>query len=409
MPAAWVEAWRVRPSSRWAISKARATTGSSSRNACSFGSLGDRRRQRHRRRGILRHQLGEFVDLPVGHLQHAADVAQHAARLQRAEGDDLRDLIAAVALLHIADHFVAAVLAEVDIEVRHRHAFRIEEALEQQAEADRIEIGDGQRIGDQRAAPEPRPGPTGMPSRLGPLDEVGDDQEVARIIHAGDDIDLEGQPRAIIFFGHALGKAVDLEPVGSPSSAWRRNSAASSLSAPAALAPAPTVKRGRIGLRVVGAKRAALGDLDRRGQRFRNVGEQHRHFRAGLEAMIRRQLIAVGFGDQAPAGDAQQRIVRFVIVRGGEIRLVGRDQRKTFCIGKIDQRGFGPPLLLDAVALQFDIEPVAEQLRQPVAARRRQRGLVGIDGERDRTLRPAGQRDQAFGVVLSQSNLMCGV
>ena len=111
----------------------------------------DRGCQRHRCGRILRHQFCQLVDLAIGHLQHAADVAQHAARLQRAEGDDLGDLVAAVALLHIVDHLVAAVLAEVDVEVRHRHAFRIEEALEQQAEADRIEVGDGQRIGDQRA------------------------------------------------------------------------------------------------------------------------------------------------------------------------------------------------------------------------------------------------------------------
>ena len=57
----------------------------------------------------------------------------------------------AVALLHVADHLVAPVLAEVDVEVGHRHAFGIEEALEQQAEADRIEVGDGERIGDERA------------------------------------------------------------------------------------------------------------------------------------------------------------------------------------------------------------------------------------------------------------------
>ena len=102
-------------------------------------------------RRILRHQLAELVDLAVGHLQHAADIAQHAARLQRAEGDDLGDLVAAVFLLHVADDFVAPVLAEIDVEVRHRDALGIEEALEQKPEADRIEIGDGQRIGDQRS------------------------------------------------------------------------------------------------------------------------------------------------------------------------------------------------------------------------------------------------------------------
>src|SRR3712207_9498728 len=47
------------------------------------------------------HELGELVDLPVGHLQNAADVAQNAAGEERAEGDDLRDAVLAVAPLHV--------------------------------------------------------------------------------------------------------------------------------------------------------------------------------------------------------------------------------------------------------------------------------------------------------------------
>ena len=81
---------------------------------------------------ILRHELGELVDLAERHFEHPADVAQDAARQERAESDDLRDVIGAIALAHIGDHFVAAVLAEVDVEIRHRHAFRIEEALERE-------------------------------------------------------------------------------------------------------------------------------------------------------------------------------------------------------------------------------------------------------------------------------------
>ena len=93
----------------------------------------DRALERDRVGRILRHELAQLVDLAVGHLQHAADVAQHAARLQGAEGDDLRHPVAAIAFLHVADDFVAPVLAEVDVEVRHRDAFGIEEALEQTA------------------------------------------------------------------------------------------------------------------------------------------------------------------------------------------------------------------------------------------------------------------------------------
>ena len=108
-------------------------------------------RQRDGRGGVLRHELGELVDLAQRHLQHAADVAHDAAREERAEGDDLRDAVGAVALAHVGDHLVAARLAEVDVEVGHRHAFGIEKALEQQAEAHRIEVGDRQRPGDERA------------------------------------------------------------------------------------------------------------------------------------------------------------------------------------------------------------------------------------------------------------------
>ena len=81
---------------------------------------------------ILRHELGELVDLAERHFEHPADVAQDAARQERAEGDDLRDAVGAIALAHIADHFVAAVLAEVDVEIGHRDALGIEEPLEQE-------------------------------------------------------------------------------------------------------------------------------------------------------------------------------------------------------------------------------------------------------------------------------------
>ena len=89
--------------------------------------------------------------------------------------------------------------------------------------------------------------------------------------------------------------------------------------------------------------------------------------------MIGRELIAIGLGDQPAAGDAQQRVVRLVIVGAREIWLVGRNQRQSFGIGEIDQPGFDAPLPVDAVALQLDIEAVAEQARQPLAARRRKR------------------------------------
>ena len=179
------------------MSSSLATIGSASRASCSLGSAAMACGRVTGLAGLIGHQLAEPVDLAVGHLQHAADVAQHGAGLQLAEGDDLGHAVRAVALAHIGDHLVAAVLAEIDVEVGHRHALGIEEALEQQAEADRIEIGDGERPGDQRARARAAAGADRNAFGLGPFDEVGDDQEVALIVHAGDDIELEGEPLGI--------------------------------------------------------------------------------------------------------------------------------------------------------------------------------------------------------------------
>ena len=132
--------------------------------------------------------------MAVAHLQDAPRIAQHRARLELAEGDDLRDVVVAVFLLDVTDHLAAAGFAEVDVEVGHRDAFGIEEAFEQQAELDRVEIGDRQRPGDEAARPRTTPRSHGNIVVLGPFDEVGNDQEVARETHLVDDVDLELQP-----------------------------------------------------------------------------------------------------------------------------------------------------------------------------------------------------------------------
>ncbi len=364
----------------------------------------DRRGQGDGRGRVLRHQLGQLVDLAIRHLQHAADVAQHAARLQGAEGDDLGDLIAAVAILHITDHLVAAILAEVDVEVRHRDAFGIEEALEQQPEAQRIEVGHGQRVSHQGACARTTSRPHRNAVRLGPLDEVGHDQEVARIVHAVDDVDLERETLVIFLLRHARRDAVQIDARPQPLFGLAAQFGGLFARRITGIVGADGKARQQrlAGQRTIGT---ALGDLECRGQRFGNIGEQHRHFGPGLEAMIRRQLVAIGLGDQPAAGDAQQRVMGFIIVGGREIRLIGRHQRQALAIGQIDQRRLGAALAVEAVALQLDIQPVTEQLRQALTANGSQGRLIGIDRKRNWALRTAGQGDQALGLALQPVEL----
>src|SRR3546814_18931688 len=77
------------------------------------------------------------------------------------------------------------------VEVGHRHALGVQEALEQKAEFQRIEIGDRQRPGDDRPRARTAPRPHRNIVRLRPFDEIGDDQEIAGKTHLGDDHELE--------------------------------------------------------------------------------------------------------------------------------------------------------------------------------------------------------------------------
>ena len=160
------------------------------------GPLG-RPLQRHRPARRRRHELGDRVDVAVAHAQHPADVAQRRLRRHRPEGGDLAHRVAPVLGLHVIDDAVAVGLAEVDVEVGHRHPLGIEEALEQQLVAERIDAGDVERVGDQRAGARAAPRAHRAAVRLRPVDEVGDDQEVARKAHLQDRLDLELEARDI--------------------------------------------------------------------------------------------------------------------------------------------------------------------------------------------------------------------
>ena len=112
--------------------------------------------------------------------------------------------------------------------------------------------------------------------------------------------------------------------------------------------------------------------------------------------MLGGQLPAIGFGDQTAFRDADQRVMRFVIVFVCKERFVGRDQRQTFRIGEIEQRALAASFLRHAVTLQFDIETVAEQRGELVAARGGKIVLSGGEREIEHAMRPAGERDQTL-------------
>ena len=230
-------------------------------------------------------------------------------------------MVRAVALGGVADHLVAAALVEVHVDVGHLDAVGVQEPLEQQPVAQRVEVGDPQRVGDDR----PRRGAAAR-SDPDPLlarepDQVPHDQEVPREPHVGDHRQLVVQPiadllrqrRAVPVLGAAVheGAQVGLERL-----AARR------------LEPRQVV------LGLLAHERAlqvlerldALGDQERRVARLGQLAERAAHLLGALEVELLRvepQPLRVGL--QLLLLDAQEHVVRLSVTRRRVVQVVRGD------------------------------------------------------------------------------------
>src|SRR5215204_2612877 len=159
-----------------------------------------------------RDELGDLLDVGVGHVERAPHVLDGRLRGHRPEGDDLADRVAAVELRDVVDDLGAAVDAEVDVDVRHRDALGVEEALEEEVVLQGVDVGDLQAVGDERAGGRAAARADGDVPVLGELDEVPDDEEVAGEAHLLDGRDL-GRDALLVLGEAVLELAVREHPV----------------------------------------------------------------------------------------------------------------------------------------------------------------------------------------------------
>ena len=181
--------------------------------ACAqLGRLLDRVRQADAQ--DLGDELGDSVDIAVRHAEDSSHVADGGTGLKRPESHDLRDGHVVVSTLdvlavirrapravlvgYIANHLVASAHAEVDVDVGHRHALRVQEALEDDPVVDGVDPRDPHPEGYQ--APCRRTATRTDRHAVAPrvADEVRNDQEVAGKAHLLDHRKLVFHPVRVL-------------------------------------------------------------------------------------------------------------------------------------------------------------------------------------------------------------------
>ena len=173
-------------------------------HAAGFDDAGGRRVTAHLRAELVRllervferdvdvvgDQFREAVGFDERQVANAGEVADDHLGAEGAEGDDVGDAVGTILPADVVDDLVTAAHAEVDIEVGRGDAFGVKEALEEEAEADRVDVGDLQAVGDNRAGARAAAGTDRDILAPRPVDEVPDDEEVVDETRAGDDAQL---------------------------------------------------------------------------------------------------------------------------------------------------------------------------------------------------------------------------
>ncbi len=339
-----------------------------------------------------RHGLGHLVAERVRVAEHPRRVAHRGTGLDRGERDDLGDVLAAVPLGRIADHLVPVTRVEVHVDIGHRHALRVEKPFEKQVVADRIQFGDAKAVGHRAAG-------RGAAARTHPdvqvtgvLDQVPGDDEVRRVAHLVDDVELVvdalaclgGERCAPTHVGALVGQRLQILGVGGVALGQR--------------------KLGQFRLGELDFEVAALGDPQGVVARHLHLAKQVSHFLGRLQVVVRTVKPEPLFvGDERPGLHAEQSVVGLGVLTRDVVAVVGGQQRRPQALGDLDQLRVGLVLFGDAVILDLDEQVVASKdvLQATGLLQRRVEALVHQRLQHMAT-QAAGGGDHALGVLRQQ-------
>ena len=303
------------------------------------------------------------------------------------EGDDLGDPVAPVLLGHVADDLVAAVVHEVDVDVRLRVAVEVEEPVEDQAIPDRIDIGEADRVVDQRSAGRAAHGGED-PAFVREGDEVLHDEDVGRVAHRLDDRELVLHPlpelrrhRAVFRDDPRLGERAQLLVRRSPARDLEMRE--------------PELAERQLEIDLV-------GDPDGVQKGLRVVREERLHLGRTLQIELRviDHLEPVGLIDGLPALDADHDVLGLGVLGVDVVDVIGDDHRDTGPAAHLAHSLVHRGLLRDTVAHELEVVVPLPEDRQVLAGDRTggldPRFSAKQDRPGDFSLEAGRQRDEAL-------------
>ena len=273
---------------------------------------------------------------------------------------------------------------------------RVEEPLEQQVVANRVQLGDAQAVGDRTAGGRAPPGTDPDVLVAGVLDQVPGDDEVRRVPHRLD----RGQ---LVLDALAHLGLEDGTPAHVGALVGERPQVLGIAVVALGQGELGQFRLGKLDLEI-----ATLGHPQRVVAGHLHLSEQVAHLLGGLQVVVgpvEPETLLVG--DQRAGLHAQQGVG---VGAGDVVAVVGGQQRGPQPFGDLDQLGVGAVLFGDAVILDLDEQVVASEdvLEPPSLFEGRVEALVHQRLE-DVAAKAAGGGDDALGVLRQQLPIEAGL
>ena len=295
-----------------------------------------------------RHLFGNRVGLIVRNGQRASDVADGCAGCHGTKGDDLRDVVGAILSRYVLDDLGTAHIAEVDVDIGHGHAFRVEEAFEVQRILNRVKVGDAKAVRYNGTRCRTTSGADRDTVALGVMDKVRDDEEVIDKAHLVDHVDLIVQSlthRAVVVRVSLVQsfqtQLVQIFPCG---------------------ISVRYIKLRQVIFSELEFYLTAVCNLDRARNGIRVGRKERKHLLFRLDVKLARlKLHAGGVVHRLAHLNGHQHILNAGIFTGQIVRVIGRNQRNAGLVRQTVQTHIDFFLCLDAVILNFQKEIILSE------------------------------------------------
>ena len=328
--------------------------------------------------------LGERVQRVGREAHHLADLADGTLRPVADDRRGERRMVAAVALVDVLDHLLAALVLEIDVDIGRLVALGGDEALEEQVDPGRVDGGDAEHVADGGIGGR-APALAEDAFRAGEADDLLDGEEVGRISQLGDESKLVSQC-LLDLLRHRVAVALEgTEPGQAFQLLMRRAAVISGLD------------RVVVG-QLVEREAAAADDLEAALQRLWPVTEEPRHLGCGLE-------VALGIGEEAPTGrldgavlaDAGDDVLQRAALGCVVVDVVGRQELDAVTAGLGGKTGDARLVVAGEAVAGHEVEAA-----RPTRSQGRQQRVVGVDDSEEMAFvmrHDVGELEQALALA----------